>query len=77
MTLTWHNPILLAQQAAILDLISDGRLDFGIDKEYRYNDFNGFAIDMAEVDVVFEGFPELVLKAWRHEERWSNNGPRW
>jgi alkanesulfonate monooxygenase SsuD/methylene tetrahydromethanopterin reductase-like flavin-dependent oxidoreductase (luciferase family) len=28
--LPWHHPVLLAEQAATLDLISDGRLDFGI-----------------------------------------------
>ena len=32
MVLPWHNPVLLAEQAATLDLISEGRLDFGIGK---------------------------------------------
>src|SRR5712691_3880947 len=30
MVLPWHNPVILAEQAATLDLLSDGRLDFGI-----------------------------------------------
>src|ERR1700759_2028289 len=29
-TLPWHNPVLLAEEAATLDLISGGRLDLGI-----------------------------------------------
>src|SRR5437763_9756401 len=37
--LPWHNPVLLAEQAATLDLLSGGRLDFGIGKGYRYNEF--------------------------------------
>ena len=32
--LPWHNPVLLAEQAATLDLLSGGRLDFGIGKSY-------------------------------------------
>ena len=42
--LPWHNPVLLAEQAATLDLISNGRFDFGIGKGYRHNEFAGFCI---------------------------------
>ena len=45
--LPWHNPVLLAEQAATLDLLSGGRLDFGIGKGYRYNEFAGFDVPMA------------------------------
>ena len=40
--LPWHNPVLLAEQAATLDLLSGGRLDFGVGKGYRHNEFSGF-----------------------------------
>lgn len=77
MTLPWHNPILLAEQAATLDLVSDGRLDFGIGKGYRYNEFNGFAVDMAESDALFDEAYDLILRAWQSENRWSHRGARW
>src|SRR6516164_5946990 len=48
--LPWHNPVLLAEQAATLDLLSKGRLDFGVGKGYRYNEFTGFAIPLDEAD---------------------------
>src|SRR6202171_2412674 len=33
--LPWHNPVLVAEQAATLDLLSGGRFDFGVGKGYR------------------------------------------
>src|SRR5215469_15045915 len=42
MVLPWHNPVLLAEQAATLDLLSGGRLDLGIGKGYRHSEFKGF-----------------------------------
>ena len=52
--LPWHNPVLLAEQAATLDLVSDGRLDFGIGKGYRHSEFNGFQIAPEEAESRFE-----------------------
>ena len=69
MVLPWHNPVLLAEQAATLDLLSGGRLDFGIGKGYRHNEFAGFCIPMEEADERFEEGLAVVLKAWTSEER--------
>ena len=33
--LPWHNPVLIAEQAATLDLLTGGRFDFGVGKGYR------------------------------------------
>ena len=35
LVLPWHNPVLLAEQAATIDLLSGGRLEFGVGKGYR------------------------------------------
>src|SRR5258708_8769243 len=48
--LPWHNPVLLAEQAATLDLISGGRLDFAVGKGYRHNEFAGFRIPMEDAE---------------------------
>ena len=47
-TLPWHNPVLLAEQVATMDLLSKGRIQLGVGKGYRYNEFKGFKIDMNE-----------------------------
>src|SRR5215471_9717117 len=44
LVLRWHNPVLGAEQAAMLDVISGGRLDFGIGKGCRHTEFEGFCI---------------------------------
>src|SRR2546422_3074756 len=43
-----HNPLLLAEQAPTLDLLSQGRLAFGIGMGYRYRGFAGFCIPVGE-----------------------------
>jgi len=75
--LPWHNPVLLAEQAATLDLISGGRLDFGIGKGYRHNEFAGFRIPMEEAEPRFEESVEVMIRAWVSRERFSHRGRFW
>ena len=75
--LAWHNPVLLAEQAATLDLLSGGRLDFGIGKGYRYNEFAGFSMPMDEADGRFDESLECMLKAWTSDAPWSHHGKYW
>jgi alkanesulfonate monooxygenase SsuD/methylene tetrahydromethanopterin reductase-like flavin-dependent oxidoreductase (luciferase family) len=77
MVLPWHNPVILAEQAATLDLLSGGRLDFGIGKGYRYNEFTGFAIPLEEADARFEEALAIIAKAWTSEQRFSHHGRFW
>src|SRR5438876_1357640 len=66
LVLPWHNPVLLAEQAATLDLLSQGRLDFGIGMGYRYREFAGFCMPMEEAQ---ERFDESLASS-------SSPGPR-
>jgi alkanesulfonate monooxygenase SsuD/methylene tetrahydromethanopterin reductase-like flavin-dependent oxidoreductase (luciferase family) len=75
--LAWHNPVLLAEQVATLDLLSGGRLDFGIGKGYRYNEFAGFATPMDDADARFDESLGLLLKAWTSDTAWSHRGRYW
>ena len=75
--LPWHNPVLLAEQAATLDLLSGGRLDFGIGTGYRHNEFDGFDMGMVEARERFQESIEIIIKAWSSEERFSHKGKYW
>jgi len=77
MVLPWHNPVLLAEQAATLDLLSGGRLDFGIGRGYRYNEFKGFALPMEEAEARFEEAFEVIIRAWTSTGRFSHHGRYW
>src|SRR6202451_2820812 len=44
LVLPWHNPVLLAEQAATIDLLSGGRLDFRGRQGYRRKQIAGFLL---------------------------------
>jgi alkanesulfonate monooxygenase SsuD/methylene tetrahydromethanopterin reductase-like flavin-dependent oxidoreductase (luciferase family) len=77
LVLPWHNPVLLAEQAATLDLLSGGRLDFGVGKGYRYNEFAGFAMPMEEADPRFDESMEIITNAFVNDTKWSHKGRYW
>lgn len=73
----WHNPVLLAEQAAMVDVLSRGRLDLGVGRGYRYNEFHGFGIDMADAGDLYAESMEILRRAWSETERWSYKSARW
>ncbi len=77
MVLPWHNPVLLAEQAATLDLISGGRFDFGIGKGYRHSEFKGFQIAPEEAEARFDEAVEVMRRAFTSRESFSHHGRFW
>src|SRR3954451_16365312 len=77
LVLPWHNPVLLAEQAATLDLVSGGRLDFGIGKGYRHNEFAGFCIPAEEAEPRFDESVEVMTKSFVSRQRFSHLGKFW
>jgi alkanesulfonate monooxygenase SsuD/methylene tetrahydromethanopterin reductase-like flavin-dependent oxidoreductase (luciferase family) len=77
LVLPWHNPVLLAEQAATLDLLSGGRLDFGIGKGYRYNEFAGFCLPMEEADERFDESLDVITRAFTSDTPFSHRGKYW
>lgn len=75
--LPFHNPIRVAEDAATLDILSNGRLNFGIGRGYQWQEFQGFGIPMAEATARFEESVEVILKAWTSDEPFSHEGRYW
>jgi alkanesulfonate monooxygenase SsuD/methylene tetrahydromethanopterin reductase-like flavin-dependent oxidoreductase (luciferase family) len=76
-TLPWHNPVLLAEETATLDLISGGRFDFGIGKGYRHSEFKGFQVPRGEAEARFEEAVEVITRSWTERSRFSHHGRFW
>jgi len=77
MVLAWHNPAMLAEQAATLDVISNGRLELGIGKGYRASEFSGFAMPMEEAEGRFNEAFAVLKQAFSSSERFSHHGTYW
>lgn len=75
--LPWHNPALLAEQVATLDLLSGGRFDFGVGRGYRAGEFAGFGISAEEAGERFEETMAFLRSAWGKPGRFSHHGKYW
>jgi alkanesulfonate monooxygenase SsuD/methylene tetrahydromethanopterin reductase-like flavin-dependent oxidoreductase (luciferase family) len=61
----YNHPIRAAEQAATLDLLSQGRLEFGTGRSATAAELGGFGINPAETRGMWRESLELILKAWR------------
>ena len=62
--LTLHNPVRIAEDAATVDLISNGRFDLGVAIGYRKEEFEGFDIPMRQRPSRIEEGVEIIEKCW-------------
>jgi alkanesulfonate monooxygenase SsuD/methylene tetrahydromethanopterin reductase-like flavin-dependent oxidoreductase (luciferase family) len=72
--LPWHNPVLLAEEVATVDVLSGGRVDFGVGRGYRKVEFDAFCVPIGEAWDRYNECLEVVLKAWNSNGRFSHEG---
>lgn len=65
--LPFHNPIRVAEEFALLDLMSDGRVDFGIGRGYQPHEFRGYGVDQTKSRGIFNEAIEIIQQAWTEE----------
>ena len=61
--LPWHDPIRVAEQIALLDIICGGRCIFGFGRGAASAEYNGFSVPMEEARPRFVEAAEVVVKA--------------
>src|SRR5262249_14317177 len=68
-----HHPLACAEQAATADLLSGGRLEFGVGRGSIPTQFHGFRVPVAENRARFDEALEIIRLAWTRE-RFSYQG---
>ena len=68
-----HHPLHCAEQAAMADVLSGGRLEFGIGRGSIPTQFHGFRVPVAENRARFDEALEIIRLAWT-QERFSYDG---
>ena len=74
--LPFENPLRKAEDFAMLDLLSNGRLDFGVGRGVIPKHFEGFRVAPQESQARYEEALEIIRQAWTQEE-FSYEGKFW
>jgi len=59
-----HHPVLVAEQVAILDILSGGKFVFGVGLGYREREFDGFGVPKQERGSRFEEALTIIRNLW-------------
>ena len=74
--LPFQHPLTCAEQAATADVLSGGRLEFGVGRGSISSQFHGFGIPIAENRARFDEALAIIRLAWTRE-RFSFHGRFW
>ena len=70
------DPIRLAEDIAVTDLLTGGRLDLGFGRGYQHMEFRGFDTPIEESRARFVEQLELMRKAWTQDD-FTHAGPHY
>ena len=65
--LPWHDPIRVAEQIALLDILCGGRCVFGFGRGAASAEYEGFRIPMEEARPRFVEAAQIIVKALTHD----------
>ena len=64
----FYNPLRLAEEVALLDVLSGGRVNWGAGRGFERSEFKAFGIPGEESSQRFHETVDIVLKAWTNEK---------
>ena len=64
----FYDPIRLAEEVALLDVLSKGRVNWGAGSGFDAKEFSTFGIDRSERHARFRENVDIVLQAWESEK---------
>jgi alkanesulfonate monooxygenase SsuD/methylene tetrahydromethanopterin reductase-like flavin-dependent oxidoreductase (luciferase family) len=71
--LPFFHPLRVAEEIAMLDVLSGGRIDWGVGRGYQGHEFAGFGVDIAQSHLIFREQLEIVKRCFT-EERFGYDG---
>lgn len=74
--LPFMHPIRAAEELAMLDLLSGGRIDWGVGRGYQRHEFDAFGIEIADTRSMFEEALEVIFRAWE-DGAFEHAGKHW
>lgn len=63
-----HNPVHVAEEAAMVDLLSGGRLEMGVGRGYQSVEFDSFGIDLGEARERFNEALDMIVGLWTEDD---------
>ena len=63
----FNHPVRAAERAAVLDIISGGRLDFGTGRSATWTELGGFEADPDETKKTWDEYVRVIPKMWTQE----------
>jgi alkanesulfonate monooxygenase SsuD/methylene tetrahydromethanopterin reductase-like flavin-dependent oxidoreductase (luciferase family) len=63
----FYNPLRLAEEVAMVDVLSGGRVNWGAGRGFDRNELEAFGVPPEESSDRFRECVEIVLKTWRDE----------
>ena len=62
-----HNPLMVAEEAATIDLLSEGRFDLGLGRGYQQYEFQRLGFDLKDSRSRWEEAIEIVTRAFTED----------
>jgi alkanesulfonate monooxygenase SsuD/methylene tetrahydromethanopterin reductase-like flavin-dependent oxidoreductase (luciferase family) len=73
-----NQPIRVAEEVAMVDVLSQGRMDLGVGSGYQRLEFGGFGVDLNESRARFAESLDVIVAAWTQENlKYEGKFYRW